>query len=269
MHTALFIALLTVSLQNSAPVQSTKNANYVVGAQDVLNVTVFNEAPLSGRFRVENDGQFNYPFIGPLKAGGSTVSEIATLIRTKLADGYLRDPQVTVEVDQFRGQNVFVMGQVRSPGKYTLVGAVTLLEALAQAGSTTSDAGLEVLILHPKPAVAGPSISEDPTDTNVEHVSLRELQAGNLSANVTVGDGDTIFVPKAQRFYVTGYVHNPGPYSFEPNLTVLQAISMAGGLTELGSSSRVRIVRNKKEFDVKPTDVVHPEDTIIVRRRIL
>ena len=109
-------------------------ANYVVGPEDMLAVTVFNEPQLSGRFRVENDGHFSYPFLGRVKAGGTTVAEVAATLRGRLADGYLRNPQVTVEVEQFRSQSVFVMGEVRTPGKYTLSGAVTLLEALAQAG---------------------------------------------------------------------------------------------------------------------------------------
>jgi polysaccharide export outer membrane protein len=263
------LVLLTIGLQVPTPAPLSKNPNYVVGAQDVLTVTVFNESQLSGRFRVENDGQFNYPFLGRLQAGGETVSEIAALIRTRLADGYLRDPQVTVEVELFRSQSVFVMGEVRTPGKYTLTGSVTLVEALAQAGSTSPTAGSEVLVLHPKhPSDGSPTLSES-ADAEVQRVNLRDIQAGNLSANVTVRDGDTIFVPKAQRFYVTGYVHTPGAYVFEPNLTVLQAISMAGGLTDLGSSRRLRIVRDKKEFDAKPSDPVQPGDTIVVRRRLM
>lgn len=270
------VAVLVIGLQ--APViglqvppsdPDSKNANYVVGAQDVLTVTVFNESQLSGRFRVENDGQFNYPFLGRLQAGGETVSEIAAVIQNKLADGYVRSPQVTVEVELFRSQNVFVMGEVRAPGKYTLTGSVTLVEALAQAGSTAPTAGTEVLVLHPRrPNTGSPTLPES-SDADVQRVNLRDIQAGDLSANVTVRDGDTIFVPKAQRFYVTGYVRTPGEYVFEPNLTVLQAISMAGGLTDLASTRRVRIVRNKKEFGVKVTDSVQPGDTIIVRRRLM
>ena len=120
------------------------------GPEDVLTVTVYNEPQLSGHFRVEKDGEFSYPFLGRVRAGGRTLAELADVIKARLADGYLRHPQVTVEVDQFRSQNVFVMGEVRTPGKYVLSGPVTLLDALARAGSTTDAAGAEVLILHPK-----------------------------------------------------------------------------------------------------------------------
>ena len=269
MRTAFILGLLSLVFQAQPAPPAPKTANYVVGPQDVLTVTVFNEPQLSGRFRVENDGAFDYPFLGRIQAGGTAVAEIAALVRSKLADGYLRDPQVTVDVESFRSQNVFVMGEVRAPGKYTLTGSVTLVEALAQAGSVTPAAGSDVLILHPKSANAESPTLVESADAEVQWINLRDIQAGKLLANVTVRDGDTIFVPKAQRFFVTGYVRSPGPYPLEPNLTVLQAISMAGGLTDRGSDRRVQIIRNKKQSDAKLTDIVQADDTIVVRQRLM
>ena len=249
-------------------------ANYVVGPEDILAVTVFNEAQLSGRYRVENDGHFSYPFLGRVKAGGATVAEVASSLRSRLADGYLRNPQVTVEVEQFRSQSVFVIGEVRTPGKYMLSGAVSLIEALAQAGSVTQQAGGEVLILHPRDGARGSGVTTpERSDADVQRVNLREVETGRLSRNVTIRDGDTIFVPKAERFFVTGFVRTPGSYTLEPNMTVLQAISMAGGVTERGSGRRLRVTRvvngERKDLDAKPTDLVQPGDTITVRQRLL
>lgn len=269
MWTPLFITL-ALSLLQGPPPTAPVNVNYVVGAQDVLTITIFNEPQLSGRFRVENDGQFDYPFLGRIPAGGATVAEIAALVKRRLADGYLRDPQVTVDVDQFRSRSVFVMGEVRTPGRFTLTGAVTLVEALAHAGSVAPTAGNEVLILHPRrPAAAGAPTLPESGDAEVRRVDLRDIQAGKLSANVLLSDGDTIFVPKAERFYVTGDVRNPGAYVLEPNLTVLQAISLAGGVTDRGSNRRLRIIRDKKQIDARLTDIVQADDTIIVRPRLL
>jgi len=269
MLVSLLLALLSIGLQGQTPAAEARNVNYVVGAQDVLTVTVFNEPQFSGRFRVENDGQFNYPFLGRIHAGGTTVAEIATALKDKLADGYLRYPQVTVDVEQFRSQNVYVMGEVRAPGRYTLTGSVTLVEALAQAGSIAPSAGSEVLIVHPKrPSAESPALPES-ADADVQRVDLREIQRGRLPTAITIRDGDTIFVPKAQRFYVTGHVRSPGAYVLEPDLTVLQAISLAGGLTDRGSNKRIRILRDKKEYDAQLTDIVRPDDTIIVRQRLL
>jgi polysaccharide export outer membrane protein len=256
----------------AAPGES--QANYVVGPEDILAVTVFNETQLSGRYRVENDGHFSYPFLGRIKAGGATVAEVAATLRARLADGYLRNPQVTVDVEQFRSQSVFVIGEVRSPGKYMLSGAVSLIEALAQAGSATAQAGGEVLILHPKDGARGAgATTPERLDADVQRVNLHEIETGRLSKNVTIRDGDTIFVPKAERFFVTGFVRTPGSYTLEPNMTVLQAISMAGGVTERGSGRRLRVTRvvngERRDFDAKPTDLVQPGDTIMVRQRLL
>jgi polysaccharide biosynthesis/export protein len=126
-----------------------------------------------------------------------------------------------------------------------------------------------VMILHPRKTTSESPTLPDSGDADVQRISLRDIQSGKLAANVTIRDGDTIFVPKAQRFYVTGNVRTPGAYVLEPNLTVLQAISMAGGATERGSTRRLRIIRNKKEIDVKPEDIVQADDTIVVRQRLL
>lgn len=272
MTAALRVALLIVAGAVSLGAQQVE-PNYVVGPEDVLTVTVFNEPSLSGRYRVENDGQFNYPFLGRVRAGGLTLNDVAGLLKTKLAEGYLRNPQVTVDVDQFRSQSVFVMGEVRTPGKYVLSGAVNLLEVLAQAGSTTAVAGNEVIILHPKSPQSGAVTLASAGDAEVRRVSLREIESGRLSENIAIRDGDTIFVPKAERFFVVGLVRNPGSYTLEQNMTMLQALSLAGGVTERGSSRRLRVTRmvdgKRKEFDAKQTDIVQPGDTITVRQRLL
>lgn len=267
---SLLAALVLAGAHAASPQEHT---NYVVGSGDVLAVNVFSEPQLSGSFRVENDGYFNYPFLGRVSAGGKTASAVAALLRDGLADGYLRNPQVTVDVEQYRSQSVFVMGEVRTPGKYVLSGSITVLDALAQAGSMLPSAGGEVLILHPHPSVAGAPVLPGQRDADITRVNLQQMEDGRLPLNVTVRDGDTIFVPKVDRIFVTGLVRSPGSYVLERKMTVLQAISTAGGVSERGSNRRVRIVRiingERKEFGAKPTDIVQPGDTIVVRQRLL
>jgi polysaccharide export outer membrane protein len=165
------------------------------------------------------------------------------------------------------------MGEVRTPGKYVLSGSITLLDALAQAGSPTPAAGSEILILHPTSGSVDAPTRPNQRDAEVARVNMREIEDGKLSRNVTIRDGDTIFVPKAERFFVIGMVRNPGSYVLERNMTVLQAISTAGGINERGSNRRLKIVRivdnKRKELDAKPTDVVIAGDTIVVRQRLL
>jgi polysaccharide biosynthesis/export protein len=269
----LLLLCLMLGGADLAAQESQKTADYIVGPQDVLSITVFDEPQLSGRFRVDNDGNFAFPFIGRVKADGLTLRAIEADLRRRLGEGYLKNPQVTIEVDQFRSQNVFVMGEVRSPGKFALSGNVTLIEALAQAGSITSSAGNEVMIVHPKQVTMAPTLPDQEAAADVTRVNLRELEGGKLSENVVIRDGDTIFVPKAEKFFVIGQVRNPGSYTLERGMTVLQAVSLAGGVTDRGSNRRIQIVRivggKKREIDAKPTDLIQPGDTVVVRQRLL
>jgi polysaccharide export outer membrane protein len=109
--------------------------------------------------------------------------------------------------------------------------------------------------------------------TNVQRVNFADLQLGRLAGNVTLMEGDTIYVPKAEKFFVTGQVRNPGAYTYERGLTVLQAISLAGGLTEKGSDRRLKVIRSangkKTQQGVDLDDVVQPGDTLVIPQRLL
>ena len=121
--------------------------NYVVGPQDVLSITVWDQPDLSGKFTVESDGSFTFPLIGRVIAGGMTLRALEGQLRQKLSDGYFKNPQVSVAVEFYRSQRVFVIGEVRLPGAYPLTGDMTLIEALARAGSTTAEAGGEAVVV--------------------------------------------------------------------------------------------------------------------------
>lgn len=264
------IGVLLVALC-AAP--SARQSDYVVGAQDVLTVTVYGQDDLSGKFKVETDGSFSFPLIGRVSAAGQTLRAIEDDIRKRLADGYIRNPQVTAAVEAYQSQRIFIMGEVRSPGAYPLTGDMTVIEALSGAGSTTPAAGDEVMIVRPKSgtAASGPLPPSDVDDADIIRINVRELQEGALSQNVSLRDGDTLVVPKAQAVYVFGQVRAPGAYPAEKGTTVLQALSLAGGVTDRGSTSRLVIVRavegKKKELKAKLTDVVEPGDTLIVKER--
>ena len=115
--------------------------DYIVGPQDVLNVRIYGEDKLSGKIRIDNDGSFPFEYLGRVKAEGMTTAQIETYLVKALGDGYLRNPQVSVEVMEYRSQSVFVTGEVRSPNKYMLPGNSTLMDVLTLAGSVTPNAG--------------------------------------------------------------------------------------------------------------------------------
>jgi len=247
-------------------------ADYVIGPQDVLTIQVFDQADLGGKYTVEADGTFSFPLIGRVQAGGLTLRAFETELRRKLADGYFKNPQVTAAVETYRSQRVFVMGEVRQPGPVSLTGGMTLIEALARAGSTLPTASGDVAIVRAPKDAKGPVLPGQDASVNIERASIKDLEGGALSQNVDLHDGDTIFVPKAETIYVFGQVKNPGAYSLtERETTILQALSLAGGVTENGAMNRVKIVRivkgEKKEIKTKLTDLVKPGDTVIVPER--
>ena len=245
--------------------------DYQIGPQDVLTIQVFDQADLGGKYTVETDGTFSFPLIGRVKAAGMTLRAFEVDLKAKLADGYFRNPQVTVGVEQYRSQRVFVMGEVRAPGPMPITGGMTLIEALSRAGSTQPTASGEVAVVRAPQGAKGPVMPDQDSGTEVFRASIRALESGSLSQNIELHDGDTIFVPRAETAYVFGQVKNPGGYALQKDTTVLQALSLAGGVTENGAMNRVRIVRIvagiKKEVKVNLTDTVKPGDTIIVPER--
>jgi polysaccharide export outer membrane protein len=249
---------------------------YVVGPADVLAIAVFDQPLLTGRYTVQPDGTFTFPLVGAIKAGGNTVQEIEVDIRTRLAAGYLKSPQVSVSIEQYRSQQVFVMGEVRQPTGLPYTGPMTLMEALARAGSLTERAGTEALVLRRPAAVSPPDAgslarAQSSPDSNSIRVDLRSLQAGKLSEDVVLRPGDTVFVPKAQSIFVSGQVNRPGEFTYQTGMTVRQVIALAGGVTDRGSTRRVQIVRQVDgvettlRADLK--DSIKGGDTVVVRER--
>jgi polysaccharide export outer membrane protein len=262
--------------QAAQQADSAQGLHYVIGPQDVLVVTLWDQAEVPAKFTVEADGSFTFPYIGRIQAAGLSLRQFEADIKKRLVDGgFFKNPQVSVAVEQYRSQRIFVVGEVRTPGAYTLTGEMTLIEALARAGSTTVAAADEAVIVRPKAGTqqTGPVMPGEQADASeIIKVDIKELQGGAMGNNVPLRDGDTLFVPRAENIYVFGQVKNPGAYPLQgKNTTVLQALSLAGGVTDRGSTNRIQIVRivngEKKELKAKLTDPVKPGDTIIVKER--
>ena len=248
--------------QRPEPAAAAAPARYMIGPQDLLKITVFDEPDLTNSYRVDGDGFVTFPYIGRVPSAGLTLAELQDRIRMLLAAGFIRNPQVRVEVGEFKSQSVLVSGEVRQPGKITMTGTMTLLEALAAAGSATSAASSELTVAHPK--------KPGDASSDLVRINWKDLQLGR-GTDVVLQDGDIINVPKAQTFFITGQVRNGGPFVLEPGTTIQQAIAMAGGLTERGSDRGITATRlvNGKSTDVKVTleDKVQPNDTITIRNR--
>jgi polysaccharide biosynthesis/export protein len=265
------IAVFCVSTIGTVASQSAPT-NYVVGPQDVLTITVFDQEDLSGKYPIDADGSFTFPLIGRVQAGGLTLRQLEAQLKKQLKDeAIFKDPQLAVAVESYNSQKIHIVGEVRNPATYPLTGDMSLIEAIARAGSTLPSASGEALIVRAKAGTqsTGPVMPND--DTEVTTVDLKSLQSGALSQNMALRDGDTIFVPRSESIYVFGQVKNPGAYTVQKNTTVLQALSLAGGVNERGATGRIKIVRIEKgktiEVRVKLTDIVRPGDTIMVPER--
>jgi polysaccharide export outer membrane protein len=251
-------------------------ADYKVGPNDVLAITVFDQPQLTGRYMVQADGSFTFPLLGRVSVGGLTMQAVENHVRDALAKGYLKNPQVGVSVEEFRSQQVFIVGEVRQPGILQFTGSMTMIEALARAGSTTDRAGIEAVIVRTPDGVAPADAAalaraRKGDDTNVIRVNLETLQNGALTQNATLQSGDTIFVPRAETVFVSGQVYRPGEYPIRAGMTVRQLLALAGGVTDRGSTRRIQIIR---DIDGKETtisadqqDTLRGGDTILVRER--
>jgi polysaccharide biosynthesis/export protein len=240
-------------------------SEYVVGPKDKLAIVVFDEPALTRSITVDGDGTFDYPLLGRVRAGGLSVRAIQEDMTARLKKDFLVNPQVAIEVETYRSQSVYVTGQVRLPGAVPLMGNMTVMEALARAGSPTPDAGSYIVINRRPPG-------EGSGQTVQERIAMSDLQNGRVQT-ISLRDGDTIYVPKAETFFVTGQVRNPGPYLIDGDLTIARALSMAGGVTERGSRSRLRITRvvDGRQITIKnpkPDDLVWPGDSIEVLTRL-
>jgi polysaccharide export outer membrane protein len=248
-----------------------QETEYSVGGQDVLVITLWDQPELSGKYTVQEDGTLTFPLIGRMDAAGLTLREVEEQLKNKLKEGFFKNPQVSVGIEEYRSQRIFVVGEVRQPGTYPLAGQMTLMEALSRAGSTTPESKGDVLIVRPAArsrAAAGPVLPAQAADSEVLTVDLRELEGGSPRQNIVLMDGDTVVVPRAETVFVFGHVRSPGAYAVRKDTTLLQALSLAGGLTERGASGRIKVVRlvggEEKEVKIRLNDPVQPGDTIVV-----
>ena len=232
--------------------------DYVIGVADVINVTVFGEQDASRpNATVDTDGTIDMPYIGRVKVAGQTARAVEKEIRDRLGEKYLLNPSVSVEVVKYRSKTVSVQGYVRDPGQKILEGNASLTSVLAQAGSMTLDAGSYVMISRRDAKGALEQI----------RVSRRDIESGQAQ-NILLKDGDTVLVPKAETFFITGQVRSGGAYTWEDGLTVERALALAGGPTERAGSITIDRGGKTAVRKAKKSDLVQANDTLRVGTRI-
>jgi len=244
--------------------------DYVLGPEDEISITVWDHPDLMRKERINLEGKISFPLIGELQVTGLSQLQLEKRLKDMLADGYIVDPQVSVQVTEYRSQKVFVIGEVNSPGAYPLTKRTLLVEAIAMAGGVKPEADNEVMIVRPKKnhVPTTPLLPDEADPSELFKVNLRNVLEGEKSQNIEVLNLDTIFVPKIKVFYVTGEVKRPGQYTFMKGMTVLNAVSTAGGFTEKAAKKKAKTVREKEgkkvELNLPMDHLIEPGDTIVV-----
>jgi polysaccharide biosynthesis/export protein len=264
-----FAAIFTPAAGLSAT--DDQNKDYIIGAGDILEIRVWDHDDLLRRVEVSQEGAFTYPFVGKVVAANKSVFELESMLEKRLSDGFLVAPQVNVSVAEYINQKIFLFWEVARPGSYTLKRKIHLLELVSEAGGFTENRGVSGVIVRPASAKAkeGPTAPDEVGKNETIELNLDDLIAGRADmAAAYVRPGDSVYIKEAENVYVIGEVGRPGTLRWQKGLTVLQAISMAGGGTARAAMKRVVLIRNQdgveKELKAKLGDAVLPNDVIRV-----
>lgn len=254
-----FLAYVTLGICSVA-----QAAEYRLGPGDVVRITVYDNEDMTTEDRITENGEITMPLLGQLNLTGRTKVGAEAYIQKVLEDKKLvKSPSVTVRVVQYRSQLISVVGNVVKPGTYAIEKDSSLLELIALAGGIAPDGDDRVSIIRMENGI--------PAKIDVDTRTL--LEKGNMSDNVEVLAGDVIFVPKAPMFYVYGEVQRPGAYRLQRDMTVLQALSVGGGLTPRGTERGIKINRRADDGGTRTVDVMlserlKPDDVITVKERL-
>jgi polysaccharide export outer membrane protein len=255
----------------AAPTRPSREQEAPLGVGDQIAITVFGQPDLSAEVTVGETGFIMVPLIGTLNVLNLSAGQLETLVARRLKEGgYLKNPGVSAQIKQLRSQQVSVMGEVQRPGRYPLQGRMTVLEALATAGGLTQRADRQVVLLRKSDAPASADLGAR------EEIRIQlDTTGGGLRGQLDAAlkNDDVVFVGVQKQFYVLGEVRRPGAYPMEPGMNVMKALSIGGGITERGSSRRIKIHRTDeqkvpREQPATLTTPVEPDDVIHVDERL-
>jgi polysaccharide biosynthesis/export protein len=240
----ILIGVLPLSSQNALPVssKSTSASGFsapvahplLISSGDLLDLNVFDTPELSAKLRVDEHGAVTLPLAGAVSVGGLTAEQAAHVIEDFLRAGnILNEPHVSVTILEYSTQGVTVVGEVKNPGVYPLLGSHGVIDLISAAGGATTAAGKAVTITH----------RDDPKHPEI--VTVESRPGTSAALNVDVRPGDTIMVAHAGIVYVLGEVIKPGGFLIENNdrLTVLQAVALAQGTTKTAAPNQAKLIR--------------------------
>lgn len=265
--------LLAVMLLTAAAARAAED--YRLGPEDEIEIRVWSHDDLTRKVRVGLNGTISFPFVGEVRAQGLSLQELQKELERRLGPRYLIDPHVSITVAEYKSQKFFVVGNVAKPGTYPLTKPIRVVEAISLAGGLPTAAGPKpgggtvAVIVRAKTGerVERPRLPDQTPAGEKITVSLSAALAGDPKHNLEIKNGDTIYVPSLV-YYVNGEVKQAGRYPYEENMTVLMAVTTAGGFTDKASPRGVYIVREqggvKQKVKVTLEDLILPGDVIWV-----
>src|SRR5216683_5339500 len=255
----LCLAVMTLS------VAAFGQSREALGEGDSVRIVVFQNPDLTTETRISERGTITFPLIGEVALAGLTPAGAEARIARQLIEGkFVLKPQVSLNVVRVRSRQVSVLGQVARPGRYPLDDTSSnLTDILALAGGIgpTGDDNVTVMI------------TRNGKTAKLEINVPSMYRTGDLSRNLQLENGDTIFVQRAPVFYIYGEVQRAGSYRLEPAMTAMQALSVGGGLTLRGTQRWLKIHRRMPDgtvqrLDAQLADPVQPDDVIYVRESL-
>ena len=216
-----------------APPQGTVDKTYVIGPEDVLEVQVWERKDLNQTVFVRPDGRTSLPLVGEIMVAGKTVQELQDHLG-EVYEKTVKGAVVTVIVRDIKSRPVYFIGGFGRTGPLQLMRDLTLIQAISMVGGVTPGADAEHGYL-----LRG--------DKRIPIDFVKLLQKGDLTQNQKLEPGDSVIAPLADLIYVQGEVRSPGAVKYTTDLTLLKAITQAGGLTPLAASGRVELLRGKAE----------------------
>jgi len=286
-----FVLILVFATTICAWAQS----GYEIGPGDELRISVYDEPDLERVVSVQSDGTIRFPLVRVFKVGGLTVQEAEKALEEALGAQFLVDPQVTIEVKEYKAHTVYVLGSVRKPGFFALTGPTTVLEVISKAGGLSEDGSRRILLMRGSadPARLRQMIEQSGAQAGEEELRRAGLEPpeiidgrklideGDTSQNRLLKSGDVLYIPKLKKVYVLGEVARPGGVPYDEGLTLLQAVSLAGGTTQMaantitvtrkvdGQEKRFKLKLKAIMSDTSKDLVLEPDDVIVIKRRWL
>lgn len=255
-------AAFTISAQDATSNSSAQIEEYLLGSRDLIEIRVFEHPELSIQARVETDKSVLLPVVGKAYVGSMSEQDAAMVIEAAYeAGGVVRNAAVTVRVIEFASQRVAVLGYINSPGQYTLDRPSRISDLLAMSGGPRSDGSSSLIFTDYDPDTG--------TSQRTKLIIDEILGLAGEDLNPKVGQGDIIYVPKAEVFYIYGEVNGPGVYQIDTPITIEQAIVLAGGTTELGKASSIRRRTSDGKMEkIDLSEMVRPGDIFQIPQRL-